>query len=146
MAKDEFLIAVDPKSTGLTDPNVSDRSLIDFNLSNDENKKFKSLIWSQPIQVLVYDEPYAVALVQNALEVRVLDASASLKDTFIQTLPELKNARHLICAKKGLLFAASVAQLWCIKAVDIPTQRRNLLHQKKFQLALQLTVSLNRIA
>lgn len=88
----------------------------------------------------MWDEPYAVALVSNALEIRVLDSSASVKDTFIQTLPELKNARHLIRSKKGLLFAASVAQLWCIQAVDIPKQRQSLLQNKKFQLALQLTV------
>lgn len=90
--------------------------------------------------VLVWDEPYAVSLVTNACEIRVLDASTSVKDTFIQTLPELKNARHLIRSKKGMLFAASVAQLWCIKSVDIPKQRHSLLQQKKFQLALQLTV------
>lgn len=90
--------------------------------------------------ILVWDEPYAVSLVTNACEIRVLDTSTSVKDTFIQTLPELKNARHLIRSKKGMLFAASVAQLWCIKSVDIPKQRHSLLQQKKFQLALQLTV------
>lgn len=90
---------------------------------------------------IVWDNPYAVALVNNILEVRILDQSGSNKDTFIQTLTELNKARLLIRAKKGLLFAASVTQLWCIEMVDITKQTNTLLQQKKFQLALQLTVS-----
>lgn len=64
-----------------------------------------------------------------------------MKDTFIQTLSDVQKARYLIRSKKGLIFAASISQLWCIQAIDIPKQRHNLLQQKKFQLALQLTVS-----
>lgn len=89
----------------------------------------------------VWDNPYAVALVNNSVEVRVLDQSGSTKDTFIQTISELSKARLLIRAKKGLLFAASVTQLWCIEMVDIAKQTNTLLQQNKFQLALQLTVS-----
>lgn len=89
----------------------------------------------------VWDNPYAVALVNNVVEVRVLDQSGSNKETFVQTLTELNKARLLIRAKKGLLFAASVTQLWCIEMVDIAKQANTLLQQKKFQLALQLTVS-----
>lgn len=91
--------------------------------------------------ILVWDEPYAVGLLPNAIEIRVLDASGSMKDTFIQTLPEIQKARHLVRSKKGLLFAASLSQLWCIQGVDIPKQCQNLLQNKRFQLALQLTVS-----
>lgn len=89
----------------------------------------------------VWDNPYAVALVNNCVEVRVLDQSGSNKDTFIQTISELSKARLLIRAKKGLLFAASVTQLWSIEMVDIGKQTNTLLKQNKFQLALQLTVS-----
>lgn len=79
----------------------------------------------------------------GTLEVRVLDAVDSNKDTFIQTIPELTKARFLICSKKGMLFVASNTQLWCIQAVEIPKQRQQLLQQKKFHLALQLTVILS---
>lgn len=90
---------------------------------------------------LVWDEPYAIGLLPNGIEVRVLDASGSMKDTFIQTLPEIQKARHLVrFSKKGLLFAASMTQLYCIQGVDIQKQCQSLLQQKKIQLALQLTV------
>lgn len=84
-------------------------------------------------------------MIQNALEIRILDSSGSNKETLIQTLPELQKARLLIRAKKGVLFAASTTQLWCITLVEIPKQRQILLQQKKFQLALQLTVKLKFI-
>lgn len=71
-----------------------------------------------------------------------MDTSGSMKDTFIQTLTDIQKARYLIRSKKGMLFAASVSQLWCIQAIDIPKQRQSLLQQKKFQLALQLTVNI----
>lgn len=77
----------------------------------------------------------------NGIEVRVLDAPGSMKDTFIQSMPELKNARHLARSKKGLLFAASVSQLYCIQMTDIQKQCKSLMKEKKFQLALQLTVT-----
>lgn len=89
----------------------------------------------------VWDEPYAIGLLPNGVEVRVLDASGSMKDTFIQRLSEIQKARHLVRSKKGLLFAASMTQLYCIQGVDIQKQCQSLLQQKKFQLALQLTVS-----
>lgn len=88
----------------------------------------------------VWDEPYAIGLLPNSVEVRVLDASGSMKDTFIQTLSDIQKARHLVRSKKGLLFAASVSQLYCIRGVDVQKQCQTLLQQKKFQLALQLTV------
>lgn len=84
-------------------------------------------------------------MVNNVLEVRVLDQTGSNKETFIQTFTELQKARLLIRAKKGLLFAASVTQLWCIEMVDITKQTNTLLQQKKFQLALQLTVSSTKV-
>lgn len=68
-----------------------------------------------------------------------------MKDTLIQTLSEIQKARHLVRSKKGLLYAASVSQLFCIQAVDIQRQCQSLLQQKKFQLALQLTVNIHNI-
>lgn len=141
VAKDEFLIAVDPKSKSPHESITVAAAGTAATIINEKEKRetFKSFAWSQPLQILVWDEPYAIALINNSLEVRVL-ASKSDDDTFVQSLPELQKARLLVRSKKGLLFAASVSQLWCIQAVEIPKQRQGLLQQKKFQLALQLTV------
>lgn len=68
-----------------------------------------------------------------------------MTDTFIQNLSEIQKARHLVRSKKGLLFAASITQLYCIQGVDIQKQCQSLLKQKKFQLALQLTVCMDII-
>lgn len=139
VAKDEYLIAVDPKSKSPHEPKTA---VVEAAVKGEKEtrKTFKSFAWSQPVQVLVWDEPYGIALINNSLEVRVLATEAD-DDTFMQSLPELQKARLLVRSGKGLLFAASVSQLWCIQAIDIPKQRQSLLQQKKFQLALQLTVS-----
>lgn len=89
----------------------------------------------------VWDEPYAIGLHPNGLEVRVLEAAGPTNDTFVQPLPDVQKARYLARSKKGLLFAASMSQLWCIQSVDIQKQCNSLLKNKRFQLALQLAVS-----
>ncbi|XP_035892749.1 vam6/Vps39-like protein [Anopheles stephensi] len=98
----------------------------------------KSLIWSEPFQCLAWDEPYAVGLINDAIEVRVFD-NVQEKGTLIQTIPQLQKARFLVRGKQGLLYAASVSHLWCIQAVDISKQREHLLQEENFQLALKLT-------
>lgn len=145
VVKDEFLIAVDPKSSTLSDSAANEKLLMMDPMGNNKSsKRFKSFAWTQPVISLVWDEPYAVGLLPNSIEVRVLDASGSMKDTYIQTLGDVQKARHLVRSKKGMLFAASISQLWCIQAIDIQKQCRSLLENKKFQLALQLTVSRDR--
>ncbi|XP_055309525.1 vam6/Vps39-like protein [Sitodiplosis mosellana] len=142
VVKDEFLIAVDPKSSVLQETCATSGKISkeQATLPQDQtNKSFKSFAWSHPISQLVWDEPYAIGLLPNGVEVRVLDASGSMKDTFIQTLPEIQKARHLVRSKKGCIFAASMTQLYCIQGIDIQKQCQSLLQQKKFQLALQLT-------
>lgn len=59
----------------------------------------------------------------------------------VQTLPDLSKVRFIVSAKQGLLYAASVSQIWCIQAVDVAKQRKVLVDAKQFQLALKLTVS-----
>lgn len=49
--------------------------------------------------------------------------------------------RFVVSAKQGLLYAASISQIWCLQAVDIAKQRKVLVDAKQFQLALKLTVS-----
>lgn len=135
VAKDDTLIPV----------SLTQTEEFDKKSDNQKNTKqlkpvFKSFTWSQSLQMLVWDEPYAIALVSDALEIRILDEHGPAMETLIQTIPDLQKARLLVQTKKGLLFAASVTHLWCIQAVNIPEQRKNVLKQKKFQLALQLTV------
>jgi Vam6/Vps39-like protein vacuolar protein sorting-associated protein 39 len=102
------------------------------------NKAHPTIQFSEPPQMLVWDEPYILGLVTDAVEVRDLDTNQNL----IQTIPELQKARFLISGKNGqhgLIFAASISHLWCIEATDIATQRQNLLLDKKWFLALKLT-------
>lgn len=135
VAKDEFLISVDPKKS-----EAKAKGTEDFLTSKDvSSKKFKSLQLSQPPQVVIYDEPYMVALLNDELEIRVLEGSGS--ETLIQTIPNLPKARFLVKVKQGLFFAASISNLWGIQSVNIQKQRQNLLRNKRFQLAVQLTVS-----
>ncbi|XP_064549441.1 vam6/Vps39-like protein [Drosophila montana] len=99
------------------------------------NNKTTLTPWTSPLLGLVWDEPFAVGRIKNAIEVRSLVG----KDTFVQSMPELKNTRFLVRSDKGTIFAAASSELWCIRLVDIPTQREELLQQKKFQLAIELT-------
>lgn len=60
----------------------------------------------------------------------------------MQTLTDLPKVRFIVSAQKqGLLYAASISQIWCIQAVDVARQREVLVNAKQFQLALKLTVS-----
>ncbi|XP_058058938.1 vam6/Vps39-like protein [Anopheles bellator] len=107
-------------------------------LGDKRTMNLKSLNWSEPFQCLVWDDPYAIGLINDAIEVRVFD-NVDDKGTLIQTLPHMQKARFLARGKQGLLYAASVSHLWCIQAVDISKQREHLLQQENFQLALKLT-------
>lgn len=60
-------------------------------------------------------------------------------------MENLPNARLITVCKQGVLYVASVSQVWCLQAVDISKQREMLLKDKQFQLALTLTVSANKI-
>ncbi|XP_035774752.1 vam6/Vps39-like protein isoform X2 [Anopheles albimanus] len=107
-------------------------------LGDKRTMNLKALNWSEPFQSLVWDEPYAIGLINDALEVRVFDNDED-KGTLIQTIPQMQKARFLVRGKQGLLYAASVSHLWCIQAVDIAKQREHLLKEENFQLALKLT-------
>lgn len=55
---------------------------------------------------------------------------------------DVHKARFLVNGRynqQGLIFAASTSHLWCIESIDISIQRQNLLEDKKWFLALQLT-------
>lgn len=55
---------------------------------------------------------------------------------------ELPKVRFIVSARPGLLYAASIGQIWCLQAVDVAKQRKVLVDAKKFELAIKLTVRL----
>ncbi|XP_016951341.1 vam6/Vps39-like protein [Drosophila biarmipes] len=131
ISKDSYLVVVDPSQYKETNEGFTDLRPGGM----ESNNILPPLLWSSPLLDLVWDEPYAVGRVNNAIEVRSLVG----KDTLVQTIPELQKTRFLVHADKGTIFAAATSELWCIRMVDIPTQRQQLLQQKKFQLAIELT-------
>lgn len=58
----------------------------------------------------------------------------------VQVLSDLPKVRYIVSAKQGLLYVASISQIWCLQAVDVAKQRKVLVDAKQFQLALKLTV------
>lgn len=58
----------------------------------------------------------------------------------VQTLGDMNKVRLIVWCRQGLLYAASVSQVWGLVGVDVAKQRKVLLDDKQFQLALKLTV------
>lgn len=78
-----------------------------------------------------------MGIINDTLEVYTLEGCMQ-----IQTIPELNKARLLYRCKQGLVYVASVSQVWCVNAVEVTQQIRTLLEQNQFQLALKLTVGI----
>lgn len=139
VVKDEYLITI---ATTDVAKDASMRPDGGASILDPKTKSFPNIEWSEPPQMLVWDEPYLLGLVTDSVEIRVLDTSGLDKNNLIQVIPELQKARFLISGKSGqngLIFAASTSCLWCIASIDIATQRQSLLQDKKWFLALQLT-------
>ncbi|CAG9858629.1 unnamed protein product [Phyllotreta striolata] len=102
---------------------------------NGETERNKALRWSDVPVMLAWDEPYALGILTDSVEVLTLEPSI-----LVQTLTDLPKVRFIVSSQKqGLLYAASISQFWCIQAVDIAKQREVLVNAKQFQLALNLT-------
>ncbi|KAH8419148.1 hypothetical protein KR222_006707 [Zaprionus bogoriensis] len=123
-SKDQFLILIDPSEY------ISNESA-----SNSGMKPQNTMTWTSALLGLVWDEPYVFGRLSKTVEVR----SLMDKDTLVQSLPQLTNARFLVRSDKGTIFAAGSSELWCVRMVDIPIQREELLKHKRFQLAIELT-------
>ncbi|BFF89286.1 vam6/Vps39-like protein [Drosophila madeirensis] len=133
ISKDKYLVIVDPSQYKSKD---NATSVDEVHPGGMESKNsLPPLLWSSPLLDLVWDDPFAVGRVNNAIEVRSLVG----KDTLVQSIPELEKTRFLVHADKGTIFAAATSELWCIRQVEIPIQRQQLLQQKKFQLAIEVT-------
>ncbi|KAF9422936.1 hypothetical protein HW555_001479 [Spodoptera exigua] len=94
----------------------------------------KTIKWSEAPIAVVWDEPYVLGLLSDQVIVQTVEPSL-----FIQTLPELNKARLMYRCKRGLIFVSSVGQVWCLSSVDITKQRQQLLKDKHFQIAIELT-------
>nr|XP_023015227.1 vam6/Vps39-like protein isoform X1 [Leptinotarsa decemlineata] len=99
-----------------------------------ETEMNKALRWSDVPVTMAWDEPYALGILNDSIEVLTLDPSG-----LVQTLTDLPKVRFIVSAQQGLLFAASISQIWCMTAVDVAKQRAVLVDDKQFQLALKLT-------
>ncbi|KAF5302308.1 hypothetical protein FQA39_LY10347 [Lamprigera yunnana] len=97
-------------------------------------EKAKALRWSDIPIALTWDEPYAIGILPETIEVQTVEPGG-----MVQALDNLSKARLICCCKQGLVYVASVSQVWCLHAVDISKQREMLLKDKQFQLALTLT-------
>lgn len=141
VVKDEHLLTIPTSSDDGSSNSLKLDSKVSI-LDPKSNKSLPTITWSEPPILVVWDEPYLLGLLSDSIEVRVLDTSGLEKDNLVQTIPEVQKARFLFSGRvnqQGLIFAASTSHLWCIESIDIATQRQNLLQDKKWFLALQLT-------
>lgn len=101
---------------------------------NGETERNKALKWSDAPVSLAWDEPYALGILNDCIEVATLEPNS-----LVQTLTDLPKIRFIVPSRQGLLYAASVGQIWVIQAISVAKQREVLLKDKQFQLALKLT-------
>lgn len=152
LAKDEFTLLVDPNArvtatekenvmaTGMSPRHQQQQQLpVKGGVSvagevTISKYNTKSIRWSQPLKAFVWDYPFAVGLLADSIEIRTLDNATEP----LQVIRDLPGVRHLIRTSSGLLFAASVSQLWQIKLKDIPVQIQQLNERENFKLALKL--------
>lgn len=142
LSKDEYLVAIDSDDylKRKDDKQKAQQGSMGSAIAKVKNV-FKPVAWSSPLLGLVWDEPFLVGRVASGIEVCYIEANGINKDTLVQSMPELSKTKYLVRSGKGIIFAAAISELWCIRLVDIATQRQQLLAQKRFQLAIDLTVS-----
>ncbi|XP_073823691.1 vacuolar protein sorting 39 isoform X1 [Musca autumnalis] len=140
ISKDEYLVTIDPSVyLARKDDKAKAQGAIDTTTTSKGKNPLKPIMWSGSLLALVWDEPFVVGRVSNGIEIRCLEANGINKDTLVQSIPELSKTKHLVRSGRGTIFAAAISELWCIRMVDISVQRQQLLQQKKFQLAIELT-------
>ncbi|CAF4855845.1 unnamed protein product [Pieris macdunnoughi] len=93
----------------------------------------KTIKWTDAPLAVVWDEPFILGLLQDTVVVQTVEPPL-----FIQTFVELNKARLMYRCKRGLIFVSSVGQVWCLTSVDITKQRKQLLKDKHFQIAIDL--------
>ncbi|XP_053608252.1 vam6/Vps39-like protein [Plodia interpunctella] len=126
------------------DPTIAKYSETSFLLGRDQTSVLveeakdieikKTIKWAEPPIGVVWDEPFVLGLLQEQIVVQTIEPPL-----FIQTISELNKARLMYRCKRGLIFVSSVGQVWCLSSVDITKQRNQLLKDKQFQIAIDLT-------
>lgn len=132
-------------STRPNDPCITRASSSTFALGKDKQtilvnnlgtvESAHALRWSDVPSALAWDEPYALATIGDSIEIQTTEPGAAI----LQTLKDLRKVRFLVQCSQGVLYAASISQVWCLHAVDVTLQRNILLGNKQFELALSLT-------
>lgn len=105
----------------------------------------QSMQWSSALSSLTWDEPFIIGRIGNGVEIRCLETCNINQQTLLQTFTELNRVKSLVKAKSGVIFAAGATEIWCLRRVEIPLQRQKLLENKFFQLAIDLTVSKEKL-
>ncbi|XP_042910118.1 vam6/Vps39-like protein isoform X1 [Parasteatoda tepidariorum] len=102
-------------------------------IDSDGNPTMKySIKWSEVPLALVYDEPYLIAVLPSAVEVRPIEPRIHVQSI------DLPKAKMIVTSKQGWVFAASNSDVWLLHAVNFPEQITQLLSQKQFDLALRM--------
>lgn len=128
-----FLLGRDQSSVLVEECKDTKDDADDKNKSKDIDIK-KTIKWSDFPMAVVWDEPFVLGLLGDQVVVQTVEPTL-----FIQTLSDLKQARLMYRCKRGLIFVSSVGQVWCISSVDVTKQIQQLLKDKQFQIAIELT-------
>ncbi|CAG9762237.1 unnamed protein product [Ceutorhynchus assimilis] len=91
------------------------------------------LKWPDSPIYLAHDEPYTLGVLTDSILVCSLEPGKA-----IQALIDMPKVRLLVRAKCGIIFAASLCQIWCLVAVDYAKQEEILLDAMEFELALKI--------
>lgn len=140
ISKDEYLVALNLENYKKRKDDIAKAQGSLEQTGSKGKAPLNPMMWSSLLLGFVWDEPFVVGRVSSGIEVRCLENNSIDKDTLVQSIPELSKIKHLVRSAKGTIFAAAISELWCIRLVDVTSQRQQLLHQKRFQLAIELTV------
>lgn len=94
-------------------------------------KKKHPLQWSDIPTCVVHNDPYLIAVLPKAIEVRTINPLL-----MIQSI-DLTHAR-LICQGKDVMYVASNNHVWRLDQLPIGNQIHQLVQNKEFELALKL--------
>lgn len=102
---------------------------VKVNLKIKFRRLFKNYIFST-----AYDEPYLVALLNDAVEVRTIQPTL-----LVQTM-KISGAQLICYCSSGVIYISTGYQIYRVQSIPVARQIKMLLDERQFQLALQLCV------
>lgn len=108
-----------------------DKQIIFVDSEGNPTLKF-AITWTETPLALASDPPYILAVLSNSVEVKT-----SERHVLIQNIGA-KDPRLIVSCKHGRLFIASLNDVWCLCAVHLEIQIKQLLEEKQFELAMKL--------